>query len=283
MRKSLFFVLSLGIFALPGWAQDRIVLLRDTTRLNFSVAELAKKYPPALAKVVGEQGVFAQQGKLFLDTINAVNQRFFTFVERNKKRLPMLGIMVQTQEFIRPDGTYDRVFCEFSGRELTDAQEGQLLQFVAEWYGQHPFPLKTKTGFHWGGMTVLGSVPEKRTVRQGPGLISTLEAAEKTTRPDTVTMLAFNKLDLNTVPEVVYRFPRLEELDLSRNNLHELPARLTAAIPTLKRLSLLYNAIPNDSVFITRNKHLLALNLQGNKLTQLPRPSARIGDSKAYG
>ena len=269
MKRRLLFVL-FGLFALSSTAQDRIVLLRDTTRLNLSVAELEKKYSPAFARKIGEQGVFARQGKSFLDTVNATIQRFYQYVETNKRQLPVLGVMLQTQEFIRPDGTYDRVFCEFSGRELTDEQEGRLLQFVAEWYGQHPFPIKTATGFRWSSMTVLGSVPPKRTDRQGPGIISTLAAAEKTTRPDTVKMLAFNQLNLRQIPEVVYRFPKLEELDLSKNNLNEVPARLTADIPTLKRLSLLYNSIPDDSVFFTRNKHLIALNLQGNRLTKTP-------------
>ena len=59
-------------------------------------------------------------------------------------------------------------------------------------------------------------------------------------------MLAFNQLKLRSVPDVVYQFPNLEEIDLSKNDLHELPARLTADIPTLKRLSVLYNRIPND-------------------------------------
>lgn len=246
------------------------MLLRDTTRLGISVATLEKKYPPAFARKPGEAGVFSRSGSAFLDTIMARSQQFFTYVERKKKQLPVLGIAVETKEFIRPDGTYDRVFCEFSGKELSDEQEGQLLQFMAEWYGQHPFPIKTSTGFAWGGMTSLGSLPQKRTVRKGPGILSTLEAAEQTTRPDTVKMLAFNQLDLSSVPAVVYRFPNLEELDLSKNKLHELPARLTAAIPTLTKLSVLYNTIPNDSVFFTRNKHLRSLNLQGNHLTKIP-------------
>lgn len=269
MKKYLFFVL-FGLITVTGVAQDRIVLLRDTTRLGISVSELEKKYPRAFAQVAGQEGVFTRTGKMFLDTVDIRQQRFFKFIERNKKRLPMLGIMIQTQEFIRPDGTYDRVLCEFSGRELTDEQEGQVLQLVAEWYGQHPFPIKTKTGFQWGGMTVLGSVPQKRTVRQGAGIISTLEAAQRTNRLDTVKILAFALLELKSIPDVVYRFPNLEELDLSRNLLNELPARVTADIPNLKKLSLLYNSIPDDSVFFTPNKHLLALNLQGNRLTRIP-------------
>ena len=273
MKKCLLMLLFV-LTALPGRAQDRIVLLRDTTRLGISLAALERSYPPALARKSGEKGIFARQSKLFTDSLNGVYQRFFQHIENNKRRLPVAGLMVQTQEFVRPDGSYDRVLCEFSGLELTDQQETQLLQLVAEWYGQNRFPLKTQTGFRWQNFLQLGSTPQVRTARRGPGMVSTLEAAEKTTRPDTVTMLSFNQLDLRTVPEVVYRFPNLEELDLSKNALNELPARLTADIQTLKRLSLLYNAIPNDSVFITPNKHLLSLNLQGNKLTRIP-PSIR--------
>ncbi|GAB3803881.1 hypothetical protein GCM10028819_34490 [Spirosoma humi] len=268
--KKVILVSFFGLLALQSWAQDRIVLLRDTSRLHLSLAEMTKKYPPAFAREIGEKGVFGRHGKMFMDTMHTRSQQFFRYVERTKKQLPLTGIMLNTWEFVQADGTYDRIFCEFSGRELTDQQESQFLQFVAQWYGQHPFPLKTTSGFRWQSMSILGSVPPKRVARTGPGILSTLEAAEKTTRPDTVTTLAFNQLGLSSIPEVVYRFPKLVELDLTRNNLHELPARLTADIRTLKRLSILYNAIPNDSVFFTRNKHLVSLNLQGNKLTSIP-------------
>ncbi|MBD2753880.1 leucine-rich repeat domain-containing protein [Spirosoma validum] len=276
MKKGLFFVL-FGLITISSLGQGRIVLLRDTTRLNLSLAELEKKYPPALNRVTANAGITTEQkgamgsnAKPFFDTLNKRQQRFFTYVEQNKRRLPVLGVMISTYEFIRPDGTYDWVFCEFSGKDITDEQEGQLLQFAAEWYGQHPFPIQTQTGFKWVGMSILGVVPQKRTVRRGPGIISTIEAAQKTTRPDTVTMLAFNQLELRNIPEIVYRFPKLEELDLSKNKLNELPARLTSDISTLKKLSLLYNAIPDDSVFFTRNNHLRSLNLQGNRLTRIP-------------
>lgn len=269
MKKLLLFTF-LGLLGLQSRAQDRIVLLRDTTRLHLSLAELDTKYEPAFAHKGGEKGVFERQGKQFMDTVHTRSQQFFRYVERNKKQLPLPGIMLNTWEFVRADGTYDRVFCEFSGRDLTDEQESQFLQLVAQWYGQHPFPIKTTSGFRWQSMSILGSIPPKRVARTGPGTISTLEAAEKTTRPDTVTFLAFAQLGLDSVPEVVYRFPRLAELDLSKNNLHELPARLTASVKTLKRLSVLFNSIPDDSVFITRNNHLVSLNLQGNKLTRIP-------------
>ncbi|GAB4025111.1 hypothetical protein GCM10028773_50000 [Spirosoma koreense] len=260
-----------GLLTLSGYAQDRIVLLKDTTRLNLFPSHLTSKYPSALPRAAGERAVFTGRGRPFLDTINARQQQFFSFVNRNKTRLPVTGIILQAHEFISPDGTFDRVFCEFLGKDLTSEQETQLLQLMTQWYEQHPFPIKTKAGFSWTNMMQLGSIPQKRTVRRGPGIISTLEAARATTRPDTVTMLALNQLNLSTVPDLVYQFPKLEELDLSNNALTELPARLTADIPSLKRLSVYRNAIPDDSVFITRNKHLRSLNLQSNRLTHIPK------------
>ncbi|GAB4040438.1 leucine-rich repeat domain-containing protein [Spirosoma gilvum] len=269
MKKGIL-LLYFGLIGLVGFAQPRVVLLRDTTQLSISIESLGKKYSRAFPRKAGEQGVFSRHGRMFLDTLSTRNKQFFSFIQQNKKRLPVQGILLQTEEFVRPDGTFDWVFCSFSGKDLTSQQETQLIQLVSEWYDQHPYPFSTTAGFWWSGNTTLGNMPQKRTVRRGTGIISTLEAAEKTTRPDTVTMLAFNQLELSAVPEIVYRFPKLEELDFSRNNLHELPARLTSDIPTLKRLSVLYNAIPNDSVFITRNKHLRSLNIQGNKLTKIP-------------
>ena len=104
----------------------------------------------------------------------------------------------------------------------------------------------------------------------GDSTISTLAAARATTRPDTVKCLHFNPLGLTNVPEEVYRIPNLEELDLSKNALTQLPVRLTAAIPSLRRLSVLYNVIGNDSVFIAKNTRITALTLQGNKLNRIP-------------
>ncbi len=273
MRHCLILITLLAMGLSSGRAQSQVVLLRDTTRLGISLAKLEQQYPPALARKPGEKGLFARRGQQFTDTLNTVYQRFFQFMEDNQRRLPTSGIMVQTHEFVRPDGSYALVLCNFSGKELSGQQEAQFVQLIAEWYEKNTFPIKTEMGFRWDNFRSLGSVPtqQKRTVRRGPGIISTIEAAKKTARPDTVTTLAFNQLELRSVPNLVYGFPKLEELDLSRNILHELPARLTADIPTLKRLSLLYNRIPDDSVFITRNNHLLSLNMQGNKLTRVPR------------
>jgi Leucine-rich repeat (LRR) protein len=110
---------------------------------------------------------------------------------------------------------------------------------------------------------------EKIIRKVSKNYLSTIEIAEKCDKPDTVTRLYFSQLDLETVPQVVYRFKNLQEIDLSKNHLTEIPAELTA-IPKLKRLHLNFNQLKNEGAHFTKNKHLEAINLQENELTTIP-------------
>ncbi len=276
--KSILLCLLLLALVNAGQAQDRIALLRDTTRLGISPYALQQRYPSTHARITArpgsmtssKPGAFDNKGKQFLDTLNAVQQRFFRFIDARQKRLPVLGLVVETQEYVNADGTYDQVLCHFLTDTLSSEQELACLTLLAEWYAANPFPLKSKAGFWRQSHTQLGSLKQKRKIIRGPGTINTLATARQTDRPDTVKVLALNQLDLVSIPDIVYRFPNLEELDLSTNQLTQLPARLTSDLPRLRRLSVLRNDISDDSVFFTKNKHLTALNLQGNKLTRIP-------------
>jgi Leucine-rich repeat (LRR) protein len=106
--------------------------------------------------------------------------------------------------------------------------------------------------------------------RVSKNYISTIEIAEKCDKPDTVTRLYFNQLGLGKVPQVVYRFKNLEEIDLSKNTITEIPAELTT-IPKLKRLQLNFNQLKHENIHFTKNKHLEAINLQENALTTIPK------------
>ncbi|QIP15411.1 leucine-rich repeat domain-containing protein [Spirosoma aureum] len=261
MKNLLLFLLFSG-FALSGRAQVKVILLRDTTTYQVSQATLAKKYP-ALSELLKAkpQGAFTVMQKQAKQLDEFVKKR---------NDIPQKGFYLHLHEYYQSDGKAQWVLVN-TDRPQPDSIMAKAIKALEEFYSTTSYPASGNVPFRTMSVMLYGkSFIAPRTVRRGAGIISTLEAAEKTTRPDTVKMLAFNQLDLGAVPEIVYRFPKLEELDLSKNALHELPARLTADIPTLKRLSLLYNVIPDDSVFITRNKHLQALNLQGNRLTQVP-------------
>ena len=263
MKNTLLFLLITVVWALPGWAQVKVILLRDTARYQINRSDLDKRYASLFnAKPQGAQAAMQTRGK-----------QMGQFM-KSRSDIPQRGFSLFVHEYYQPDGKAQYVLVE-TDRPHPDSVLAKAMQVLTDFYSTNPYPIGGGIPFRiMSAITYGKTFLPPRTVRRGPGIISTIEAANSTSRPDTVKMLAFNQLDLKNVPEIVYRFPNLEELDLSKNELSVLPARLTADIPTLKRLSLLGNAIPNDSVFINPNKHLLALNLQSNKLTRVP-PSVR--------
>ncbi|GAB4035264.1 hypothetical protein GCM10028774_24080 [Spirosoma jeollabukense] len=236
--------------------------MRDTTTYQISRTALDKQYA-----ILTE--LFRTQPQGANRAMQARQKQLDTFIKKQID-LPRKAFVLFLSEYYQPDGNAQWVLVD-ADRSQPDSVVAKAIAKLQEFYSKTPYPASGTVPFRISSAVMYGKayVPA-RTVRRGSGIISTLEAAERTTRPDTVTMLAFNQLELTTIPEVVYRFPNLAELDLSKNLLHELPSRLTAAIPTLKRLSLLSNVIPDDSVFMARNKHLVSLNLQGNKLTRIP-------------
>lgn len=99
--------------------------------------------------------------------------------------------------------------------------------------------------------------------------ISSIEEAEKTSRPDTVTELNFSSLMLTGVPEVIYRFKNLKELDLSKNYLENFSLDFKK-LKKLKMIDLSYNNLGDESLHFNRNRKLRILNLVYNQLTTIP-------------
>ncbi|CAN5668303.1 hypothetical protein BH09BAC4_BH09BAC4_41380 [soil metagenome] len=261
MKKLLLLVI-FGSFSVPVWAQVKVILLRDTTTYQISRTALDKTY-------FGLNELFRGNPNGANRAIQARQKQLGDFLKK-QNQLPPKAFILFLSEYYQPDGNAQWVLVD-ADRSQPDSAVAKAVATLQEFYSTTPYPARGTVPFRISSAVMYGKASmAPRTVRRGPGIISTLAAAQKTTRPDTVTLLAFNQLELTNVPEVVYRFPNLVDLDLSKNQLHELPAQLTADIPTLKRLSLLNNVIPDDSVFIARNKHLVSLNLQGNKLTRIP-------------
>ena len=261
--KKLCLLVAFGLFAAPVWAQVKVILLRDTATYQITRTALDKKY-----FILTE--LFRAQPQGENRAIQTRQKQLGDFLKK-QTNLPQKAFVLFLSEYYQPDGNAQWVLVD-ADRSQPDSVITKAVATLQEFYATTPYPASGTVPFRISSAVMYGKAAiAPRTIRRGPGIISTLAAAEKTTRPDTVTMLAFSQLELTNVPEVVYRFANLTELDLSKNHLHELPIRLTAEIPTLKRLSLLNNVIPNDSVFIARNKNLVSLNLQGNKLTRIPK------------
>lgn len=259
MKRYLFLILSITAFWGSAYAQTTVIDIADTSRHDLKIKALDKQYPAI-------ERLFPGRPRELQDVKSKLQKQFQTFHKQNDFGKYKVGF--QLREYIEPTGQAAYVLIEWFG-VAPDSTRQTVLRLLNNFYNTKQEAITANVRFR-NSYSYAGGTTEKRSVRSKPGSISTLEAAQKTTRPDTVKILYFNQLALKSVPEVVYRFPNLAELDLSKNSIKTLPARLTADLPKLERLSLLYNILTNDSVFFTSNKHLKALNIQGNELTLLP-------------
>lgn len=252
---------------LTARAQVTVLLHADTAKYDLSPATLATQYVP-INKLL--EGMTTEQRNAFYKVKSDYDRSRFASIEKQGP-LPAYGFSYQVAEYVGASGRVDWVIIRPTGI-IPDKLARELLNRLTVFYRETPLRMAVPKPFQATFYTAYGRpiLSEVRRVRTGDSTISTLDAARATTRPDTVKYLHFNQLLLTSIPEVVYRFPNLEELDLSKNQLTQLPARLTADIPSLRRLSLLYNLIGDDSVFITKQTNLRALTLQGNKLSRIP-------------
>jgi len=85
-----------------------------------------------------------------------------------------------------------------------------------------------------------------------------------------VKTLALGQNLLTSVPEVIYRFPNLEELFLGDNDIENVDLNM-ARLPKLRHLDLSKNILRDNSIAISKNKSLQLLNLQKNLITDIPR------------
>lgn len=85
-----------------------------------------------------------------------------------------------------------------------------------------------------------------------------------------VKTLALGQNLLTAVPDVIYRFPNLEELFLSDNDIETVNLDM-ARLPKLRHLDLSKNIIKDNGIAISKNKSLQLLNLQKNFVTDIPR------------
>ncbi|WP_375445210.1 leucine-rich repeat domain-containing protein [uncultured Fibrella sp.] len=254
-------------FSLAAHAQVTVLLRADTAKYGISPAQLDATYLP-LSQLVS--GMNEEQRAAMYKVRSEFDRSRYAFIE-SQGPLPGYGFSYVATEYVRANGAVEWVLISTNGI-VSDKLLQELMGRLTAFYNKNNFPVAVSKPFQTMYRTSYGRplIMEKRLVRTGDSTVSILEIARTTMRPDTVKYLHFNQLGLASVPEVVYRFPNLEELDLSKNKLTKLDARITADIPSLRRLNLLYNQIGNDSVFIAKKTDLRALTLQGNKLTHIP-------------
>ena len=255
-------------FSLSGSAQVKIQPMNGQADRK----ELYKKYPPAL-----ERGETATLRDMVFDKITADYWNDFRrFLRKNNFR-PDTSIVMNLEGFFQPDGRADLMTYQYSQFEKNSIKpsvqrEQTFLRLLSEFLHKNPLPVTSTlvwSPFRLGSYVSIFK-PGSRKIPRGPGIMGDLASAQQTNRPDTVKKVAFTGLDLERVPDVLYRFVNAEEIDLGNNYLTALPAKVTT-LPNLKRLNLMANRLTEDSVFFTRNTNLLSINIQKNSLTSIPK------------
>ncbi|NBA85759.1 hypothetical protein GVN16_08315 [Emticicia sp. CRIBPO] len=100
-------------------------------------------------------------------------------------------------------------------------------------------------------------------------IISTVEEAQRTTRPDTVIALNFSGLMLKEVPPVIFRFKNLKFLDLSKNYLSEFRAK-PGKLRKLKGIDLSENDLVDVSVEFGKYRKMTMIKMMNNRLAKIP-------------
>ncbi|WP_353721419.1 leucine-rich repeat domain-containing protein [Dyadobacter sp. 676] len=112
--------------------------------------------------------------------------------------------------------------------------------------------------------------PTREPRARKDSVVNSLSEAMATKDTLKVKTLALGQNLLAGIPEVIYRFPNLEELFLGDNDLETVNLDM-ARLPKLRHLDLSKNILRDNSIAISKNKSLKLLNLQMNLITDIPR------------
>ncbi|GAB3496813.1 hypothetical protein GCM10027341_16150 [Spirosoma knui] len=269
--KKLLLLTALCLFALPLSAQVKVQAMNDS--INYK--KLRSEYPAAISPP--EQ---ATSRDLAFQKLSADYWADFHRFLKKKGFRPDTSLVLFLEGYFQPTGKADILLYQYTFNNLRPSAktEQQFVSLLTEYLNERPLPVNSSlvwTTFRLGSQFSLVKNSTRR-VPKGPGVIGDLTTAAQTTRPDTVKKIWFGGLDLEQVPEVIYRFTNVEEISLSNNYLTSLPARLTS-LPHLQRLDVVSNRLQEDSVFFARNKRLKSINIQKNALTNVP---ATIGRNR---
>jgi hypothetical protein len=181
------------------------------------------------------------------------------------------GIVVFTQVLIGAEGKVDYIIFDLKTKghnldSLNQVLKKSFVQHAQSWKAKPEKP------FRFMMMTSFGRQITERQVRKVDSAVVDVKSALAYTDTSGIKKIFFHQLELENVPEVIYRFPNAEELYLSGNKLTRVTIDFKR-LPRLRQLFLDGNLLTNDSLALTENKTLQLLNIRENKLTDIPKAS----------
>ncbi|MCP1384606.1 leucine-rich repeat domain-containing protein [Runella salmonicolor] len=253
--KTFFFSLVFLVLQIAQ-AQIKIMTFEEAQQQTLNVKVLDSLYAVPQKFFEGNPALYTKDQRAFVMRINTLSRQIAT-----KKD----NVRIWGRFYVSKDGHFDYFLYQMEGKISTESQS-RLLDSLKNYLSAYKFPVKITVAHSFHQIIQMGVI---RTVIKGKNTIRTLEEAIATTRPDTVKVLALNQLELDAIPEVIYRFTEMKELNLSGNELKRANIDL-ARLPKLRHIWLNNNQLTDSSLLISPNKTLKILNLQGNRFADIP-------------
>lgn len=252
----LFFLSSIFFVSSLAYSQVKIMTFSEAESKRLSIKQLDSLYPGSKRFFDGSANTYFKSEQAFLLNVNSQARK-----HSNKKDNGTLW----SRFYVSKEGRFDYFLYSFEGK-VSEETKTRILDSLRTYLDNYRFPVKITAAHSFHQFINIGVI---RQLPKGRHVISTLEEAVATTRPDTVKVLALNQLELKEVPDVIYKFTEMKELNLGGNELKNVNLDLTR-LPKLKHVWLNNNQLTNNSLTFTENKTLRILNIQNNRFTDVP-------------
>lgn len=254
MKTFLFLLLTFGLQL--GYSQVKIMTFEEAEHQKLTTKHLDSLYPGPEKFFDGPRGAYFKDQRSFVMRINALSRQLTT----KKDNARIWG-----RFYVGKEGQFDYFLYQIEGK-ISPETENRLIDSLKNYLSAYRFPVKITAAHSFHQIIQLGAV---RRVVKSKNTINSLEDALATTQPDTVKVLALNQLELAKVPDVIYRFTEMKELNLSDNLLSSADIDLNR-LPKLRHIWLNGNKLTQESLLLPKNKTLKILNIQNNRLSDVP-------------
>ena len=260
-----------SVWSLVSLAQVRVVPFSDTTKLGIQMDKLDAQYHPKQQQFpIREFKTLAEKQEITIGRITKSHkysaelfyEKVGRYFSRNKS-----GFHCLLNSFTNKEGKLDLVLYQIETPDVSDSLQRAFVEKLQQYANSYADSNRVMGVTH--SYERVGIIMSERQFVKADSMLTTVEQAQQTTRPDTVKTLAFNGLGLDGVPNEIYRFPNLEELYLNQNEI-QVASIDVARLPKLRSLNLSGNQLTDGSVQFTKNKTLRLLLLQGNLFTTIP-------------
>ena len=253
MKPLLFILCVLGLQT--AYTQVKILTFTEASEQGLSQRKLDSIFRPKGAPKVRREG--SKSWEMFSKKQFEISRKIFG----NRPQQPRMAYSLYQNQ----SGKFEYMLYEIQGKANKELEVKFIdsLRVLLNNYPLENDPGSPRVSSHY---MVLGVV---RNIPKGDSVINTVEDAIATTRPDTVKVIAFNQLEIKSVPDVIYRFTEMQELNLSGNELTSAHIDLTR-LPKLRHIWLNANQLTDTSLHFPKNKTLKILNVQGNRFANVP-------------